>query len=116
MAENLFNKVWGLHEVRKLPNGESQLFIGLHLIHEVTSPQAFQMIREQGLARMKPKVRKIEGSGALGKGVYSKDVILKIIQQLGVNGGLGYAYEYSGETFSNMTMEERMSVCNMSIE
>ncbi|HLC92906.1 MAG TPA: 3-isopropylmalate dehydratase large subunit [archaeon] len=225
MGENLFNKVWQLHEVQKLPNGESQLFIGLHLIHEVTSPQAFQMIREQKLkvafpqrtiatvdhivptasqqrpfsdpmaeqmmqalernakeygitffgpdsgkqgivhvigpelgltqpgmtiacgdshtsthgafgavafgigtsqvrdvlasqclAITKPKVRKIDVSGKLGKGVYSKDVILKIIQELGVNGGIGYAYEYAGETFENMSMEERMSVCNMSIE
>jgi len=225
MPDNLFNKVWKLHEVRKLPNGDSQLFIGLHLIHEVTSPQAFQMLRERGLkvafpertiatvdhivptksqvrpysdslaeqmmseiernakefgisfygvdsgkqgivhvigpelgltqpgmtiacgdshtsthgafgaiafgigtsqirdvlasqclSMQKPKVRKISTGGRLGKGVYSKDVILKIIQQLGVKGGLGYVYEYAGETFDSMTMEERMSVCNMSIE
>ncbi|MEK6957509.1 MAG: 3-isopropylmalate dehydratase large subunit [archaeon] len=225
MPENLFNKVWQLHEVQKLPSGESQLFIGLHLIHEVTSPQAFQMLREQNLkvafpertiatvdhivptasqkrpysdsmaeammgeieknakqfgvrfygvdsgkqgivhvigpelgltqpgmtiacgdshtsthgafgaiafgigttqvrdvlasqciSLAKPKVRKIGVSGKPGKGVYSKDVILKIIQQLGVKGGIGYSYEYAGETFENMSMEERMSVCNMSIE
>src|SRR3990167_4821393 len=48
-SENLFNKVWDLHTVRQLPSGQSQLFIGLHLIHEVTSPQAFQMLREKGL-------------------------------------------------------------------
>ncbi len=225
MHENLFNKVWEMHEVQKLPNGESQLLIGLHLIHEVTSPQAFQMLREQNLSvafpertvatvdhiiptqsqqrpfsdsmaeqmmselekntrefgirffgpdsgkqgivhvigpelgltqpgmtiacgdshtsthgafgaiaigigttqvrdvlasqclcLSKPKVRKIDVSGSLAKGVYSKDVILKIIQQLGVNGGIGYAYEYAGEAFDKMSMEERMSVCNMSIE
>jgi 3-isopropylmalate/(R)-2-methylmalate dehydratase large subunit len=45
----LLDKVWDLHAVRELPNGQTQLFIGLHLIHEVTSPQAFQMIREKGL-------------------------------------------------------------------
>ncbi|MCR4335829.1 MAG: 3-isopropylmalate dehydratase large subunit [archaeon] len=225
MSDNLFNKVWQLHEVQKLPNGESQLFIGLHLIHEVTSPQAFAMIREknlkvafpkrtvatvdhiiptvsqkrpfedslaeemiseieknskefgirfygpesgkQGIVHVigpelgltqpgmtiacgdshtsthgafgaiafgigtsqvrdvlasqcisisKPKVRKIEVTGSLGKGVYSKDVILKIIEQLGVKGGIGYAYEFAGQTFENMSIEERMSVCNMSIE
>ncbi len=225
MSENLFNKVWKLHEVQKLPNGESQLFIGLHLVHEVTSPQAFAMLREQHLkvafpertvatadhiiptlsqvrpfgdsmaeemmgameknarefgvkfyspatgkqgivhvigpelgltqpgmtiacgdshtsthgafgavafgigtsqvrdvlasqclSLTKSKVRKINVEGKLGKGVYSKDVILKIIRQLGVKGGIGYAYEYAGETFDAMTMEERMSVCNMSIE
>ncbi|MEK6876422.1 MAG: 3-isopropylmalate dehydratase large subunit [Nanoarchaeota archaeon] len=223
--ENLFNKVWKLHSVRELPSGQTQLFIGLHLIHEVTSPQAFQMLRErklkvacpkntfatvdhimptddisrplkdplaeqmfsalekntkefdiplfdyktkkqgivhiigpelgltqpgmtiacgdshtsthgafgnialgigtsqirdilatQCLAMGKPKVRRINVNGKLGKGVYAKDVILKIIQQLGVKGGIGYAYEYGGKVLDNMSMEERMSVCNMSIE
>ena len=46
---NLFNKVWDLHTVRELPSGQTQLFIGLHLVHEVTSPQAFAMLRERGL-------------------------------------------------------------------
>ncbi len=49
MGKTLLDKVWDLHTVRELPNGQTQLFIGLHLIHEVTSPQAFQMIREKGL-------------------------------------------------------------------
>ena len=223
--ENLFNKVWNMHSVRELPSGQTQLFIGLHLIHEVTSPQAFQMLRErklkvacpkntfatvdhimptddvsrplkdplaekmfsalekntkefdiplfdyktkkqgivhiigpelgltqpgmtiacgdshtsthgafgnialgigtsqirdvlatQCLAMSKPKVRRINVNGKLGKGVYAKDVILKIIQQLGVKGGIGYAYEYGGKVLDSMSMEERMSICNMSIE
>jgi 3-isopropylmalate/(R)-2-methylmalate dehydratase large subunit len=225
MAENLFNKVWNLHKVGTLPSGQTQLFIGLHLIHEVTSPQAFDMLRERGLkvlypqrtfatvdhivptdnqlrpfqdtlaegmmsaiekncrefgvtlfnldddrqgivhavgpeqgltqpgmtvacgdshtsthgafgaiafgigtsqvayvlstqtlAMSKPKVRRIEVNGELGHGVYAKDVILYIIRQLGVNGGVGYAYEYAGDVFDRMNMEERMTVCNMSIE
>jgi len=62
------------------------------------------------------KVRKVLVSGVLPKGVFAKDVILKIIQTLGVNGGIGYAYEYSGDVFANMSMEARMTVCNMSIE
>ena len=49
-GKNLFNKVWDAHSVRELPNGQTQLFIGLHLIHEVTSPQAFEMLREMGLS------------------------------------------------------------------
>lgn len=223
--ENLFSKVWKMHTVRELPSGQTQLFIGLHLVHEVTSPQAFQMLRErklkvaypqntfatvdhimptddvsrplkdpmaeqmlsalekntkefniplfdfktkkqgivhiigpelgltqpgmtiacgdshtsthgafgaigigigtsqvrdvlatQCLAVEKPKVRKINVNGRLDKGVYAKDVILKIIQALGVKGGIGYAYEYAGKVLENMTMEERMSICNMSIE
>lgn len=50
----LFDKVWDLHTVGTLPSGQTQLFIGLHLIHEVTSPQAFAMLRERGLTVMFP--------------------------------------------------------------
>ena len=221
----LFDKVWDLHTVGTLPSGQTQLFIGLHLIHEVTSPQAFAMLRERGLKVMFPertvatvdhivptenqarpfaddmaeemmraieqntqinnitfhnigsgnqgvvhviapeqgltqpgmtiacgdshtsthgafgaiafgigtsqvrdvlasqtlalaklKVRKIEVNGALRPGVYAKDVILHIIRTLGVTGGVGYAYEFAGTTFKQMSMEERMTVCNMAIE
>ena len=49
MAKTLFQKVWEAHTVRQLPNGQTQLFIGTHLIHEVTSPQAFGMLRDLGL-------------------------------------------------------------------
>lgn len=221
----LFDKVWDLHTVGTLPSGQTQLFIGLHLIHEVTSPQAFAMLRErnlqvlfpertvatvdhivptenqarpfadvlaeemmqaleqntkdygikfynvgsgnqgivhviapeqgltqpgmtiacgdshtsthgafgaiafgigtsqvrdvlasQTLALAKLKVRKIEINGKLPHGVFAKDVILHIIRKLGVKGGVGYAYEFAGTTFEAMSMEERMTVCNMSIE
>ena len=221
----LFDKVWDAHTVGTLPSGQTQLFIGLHLIHEVTSPQAFAMLRERGLpvlfpdrtiatvdhiiptnsrdrplqdplaeemmqsleqncqensitlysvgsgnqgivhviapeqgltqpgmtiacgdshtsthgafgaiafgigtsqvrdvlasqtlALAKLKVRRVEVNGALSPGVYAKDVILHIIRKLGVKGGVGYAYEFAGTTFEQMDMEERMTVCNMSIE
>ena len=221
----LFDKVWNLHTVSILPSGQTQLFIGLHLIHEVTSPQAFAMLRErklkvlypertvatvdhiiptdnqarpfvdtlaeemmqalerncqeygirfynvgsgnqgivhviapeqgltqpgmtvacgdshtsthgafgaiafgigtsqvrdvlvsQTLALSKLKVRKIEINGKLSPGVYAKDVILHIIRTLGVKGGVGYAYEFAGTTIEQMTMEERMTICNMAIE
>jgi 3-isopropylmalate/(R)-2-methylmalate dehydratase large subunit len=55
-------------------------------------------------------------NGALPAGVYAKDVILHIIRTIGVKGGVGFAYEYAGSTLERMTMEERMTVCNMSIE
>jgi len=55
-------------------------------------------------------------NGQLRPGVYAKDVILHIIRTLGVKGGIGYAYEYAGEVFKRMSLEERMTVCNMSIE
>ncbi|MEO1433027.1 MAG: 3-isopropylmalate dehydratase large subunit [Cyanobacteria bacterium J06633_8] len=221
----LFDKVWDLHTVGTLASGQTQLFIGLHLIHEVTSPQAFAMLRERGLkvlfpertvatvdhivptdnqarpfadtlaeemmqaletncqenditfynigtgnqgivhviapeqgltqpgmtiacgdshtsthgafgaiafgigtsqvrdvlasqtlALSKLKVRKIEVNGTLKPGVYAKDVVLHIIRTLGVKGGVGYAYEFAGTTFEQMSMEERMTACNMSIE
>src|SRR3954471_20191084 len=48
MGKTLLQKVWDLHTVRTLPTGQTQLFIGLHLIHEVTSPQAFDMLRLRG--------------------------------------------------------------------
>jgi 3-isopropylmalate/(R)-2-methylmalate dehydratase large subunit len=225
MGESLFDKVWDLHTVRELPSGQSQLLIGLHLIHEVTSPQGFQMLEAAGLevlhpertvatvdhivptdsqarpfadtlaermlaalerncrkhgirlfdvgsgrqgivhvigpqlgltqpgqtiacgdshtsthgafgaialgigtsqvrdvlasqclALARPGVRRIEVSGKLGRGVYAKDVILHVIRSLGVKGGIGYAYEYAGEVIEALSMEERMTLCNMSIE
>ena len=51
----LYDKVWALHRVAELPGGQTQLFIGLHLIHEVTSPQAFTMLRERGLGVRHPE-------------------------------------------------------------
>ena len=225
MGSTLLDKVWDAHTVRKLPNGQTQLFVGLHLIHEVTSPQAFDMLRTRGwsvrypdrtiatvdhivptLDQRRPfsdlmaedmlaalerncrwagvklfdlssgsqgivhvigpelgltqpgmtiacgdshtsthgafgavalgigtsqvrdvlasqclamdplKVRRIRVDGQLGRGVYAKDVILEIIRRLGVNGGVGYAYEYAGDAIARMSMDERMTICNMSIE
>jgi len=225
MGKTLLHKVWDQHTVRQLPSGQTQLYIGLHLVHEVTSPQAFQMLRERGLTVRFPertfatvdhivptdvterpfiddlaeemivaieqnaaefeiplfniddqrqgivhvigpeqgltqpgmtiacgdshtsthgafgavafgigtsqvrdvlatqclamdplKVRQIEVGGSLSEGIYAKDVILHIIGQLGVNGGVGYGYEYAGPVIEAMSIEERMTVCNMSIE
>ena len=48
MADTLFHKVWNAHAVRRLASGQTQLFVGLHLIHEVTTPQAFDMLRQHG--------------------------------------------------------------------
>ncbi len=221
----LYDKVWDRHAVTELPTGQTQLFVGLHLIHEVTSPQAFGMLRERDLdvayperthatvdhivptadqsrpygddaaeqmmreleenvrdsgiqfdhpdtgnqgivhvigpeqgitqpgmtivcgdshtsthgafgalafgigtsqirdvlatgtvAMEKQKVRKIEVTKQLGPGVTAKDVVLTIIRRLGVEGGVGYVYEYAGEAIESLGMEGRMSICNMSIE
>ena len=48
MPATLFQKVWDAHAVRTLPSGQTQLFVGLHLVHEVTTPQAFDMMRQHG--------------------------------------------------------------------
>ena len=225
MSDTLFHKVWDMHRVRQLPSGQTQLFIGLHLVHEVTTPQAFDMLRQHGWrvafpertfatmdhivptkAQQRPfldvmaeqmasslerncreagiplwapdsemqgivhvigpelgltqpgmtiacgdshtsthgalgaialgigtsqvrdvlasqclaldplKVRRIDVKGNLRPGVYAKDVILTIIRRLGVQGGVGFAYEYGGSTIDAMTIDERMTICNMSIE
>jgi 3-isopropylmalate/(R)-2-methylmalate dehydratase large subunit len=70
----------------------------------------------QTLWQTKPKTLKLEVNGKLGYGVTAKDVILYIIATYGVNFGGGHIVEYSGDVFRNMSMEERMTVCNMSIE
>src|SRR5437016_2791393 len=207
MADTLFHKVWNAHAVRTLPTGQTQLFVGLHLVHEVTTPQAFDMLRQHGwrvafpdrtfatvdhivptssqrrpfldlmaeemavalerncrehsiplwaeesdnqgivhvigpelgltqpgmtiacgdshtsthgamgaiafgigtsqvrdvlasqcLALDPLKVRRIDVHGRLARGVYAKDLILTIIRAPGVQGGVGYAYEYGGST------------------
>lgn len=64
----------------------------------------------------KPKVMKVEFKGKLQPGVYAKDAILKLIATIGIGGGTGYVIEYCGEAIKSMSMEERMTVCNMSIE
>ncbi len=74
------------------------------------------VLASQCLMQYKPKKMRITVEGDLNKGVTSKDVILYIISKLGAGGGTGYFVEYAGSTFRNMSMEARMTVCNMSIE
>ena len=225
MAKTLFDKVWEAHVVEQMDQGPSVLYIDKHLIHEVTSPQAFQELEDrniklfrpqqvvatadhntptinqdqpvkdplsrkqlqqltencakhgitlyglgheyngivhvmapelgitqpgmtmvcgdshtsthgafgsiafgigtsqvaqvfasQSLLLARPKTMRITVNGSLNKGVLPKDVILYIIAQIGTNAGTGYFCEYAGEVFEQMSMEGRMSVCNMSIE
>lgn len=70
----------------------------------------------QTLWQSKPKSLKVQIDGKLGQGVLAKDVILYVLSKHGVNFGTGHIIEYCGEVIRNMTMEERMTVCNMSIE
>jgi 3-isopropylmalate/(R)-2-methylmalate dehydratase large subunit len=225
MGKSLYEKVFDRHTVRRLNSGQYQVLMGLHLVHEVTSPQAFAMLREAGLKVLYPTrtfgacdhviptdnparpfadplaeemiaelekncrdfrilyfspqdgeqgvihvlgpekgltqpgmticcgdshtathgafgalalgigtsqvrdvlatqtlplaklpVRRVEVEGQLNPGVYAKDLVLYLINRLGVQGGVGYAYEYAGEAIEQLSMEGRMTVCNMAIE
>jgi 3-isopropylmalate/(R)-2-methylmalate dehydratase large subunit len=82
----------------------------------IGTSQVRDVLATQTMALGTLKVRRINVTGRLRPGVYAKDVILHIIRVLGVNGGTGFAYEYGGEVFDRFSMEERMTVCNMSIE
>jgi 3-isopropylmalate/(R)-2-methylmalate dehydratase large subunit len=74
------------------------------------------VLATQCLIQRKPKTFAIRLDGRLNKGVTAKDLILAVIGRIGVNGGLGHVLEYTGSCVKALTMEERMTVCNMSIE
>src|SRR5258707_954798 len=221
----LFKKIWDSHLVCAGPEGSSILYIDMHLVHEVTSPQAFEGLRvagrrlrrpdltvatldhnipttgnrflledalartqvealrrncrefgvqlfdlespEQGivhvigpelgltqpgmmivcgdshtsthgafgalafgigtsevehvlatqcLVQKRPKTMLVQFNGALGNGVTSKDMILGLIAQIGTDGATGHVIEYAGEAVRALSMEARMTICNMSIE
>ena len=225
MGKTLFEKIWDRHLVASIDESTNLVFIDLHLVHEVTSPQAFDSLRlagrkvkhpemtlatvdhgvptsnrllgikdplskiqiealennceefgvtlfgindprqgivhvigpEQGitqpgmtivcgdshtathgafgalafgigtsevehvlatqtLAMEKPKTMKVEVIGDVSKGVGPKDIILGIIRKIGTGGGAGHVIEYVGDVIQNMSMENRMTICNMSIE
>ena len=225
MAKTLFEKIWDKHLVASIDQSTNLVFIDLHLVHEVTSPQAFDSLRiagrsvkhpeltlatvdhgvptsnrllgikdplskiqiealetnceefgvtlfgindprqgivhvigpEQGitqpgmtivcgdshtathgafgalafgigtsevehvlatqtLAMEKPKTMKVEVIGDVSEGVGPKDIILGIIRKIGTGGGAGHVIEYVGDVIQNMSMENRMTICNMSIE
>ena len=82
----------------------------------IGTSQVRDVLASQCLALDPLKVRRIDVNGRLNRGVYAKDVILTIIRRLGVQGGVGFAYEYGGTTLDAMTIDERMTICNMSIE
>jgi 3-isopropylmalate/(R)-2-methylmalate dehydratase large subunit len=225
MAKTLFEKIWDKHVIKTIDGGPSVIYIDKHLIHEVTSPQAFKGIENRGLEvfrpkqivatadhnvptlhqelpikeelsrvqvqkliencakhnvelyglghpyqgivhvigpelgltqpgmtivcgdshtsthgafgaiafgigtsevemvmatqcvlQSKPKLMRINVGGALNKGVTSKDIILYIIAQISASGATGYFVEYAGSAIRSLSMEGRMTVCNMSIE
>lgn len=82
----------------------------------IGTSQVEQVFATQCLLLQKPKTMKIEVNGELGKGVGAKDIILYIISQISAAGGTGYFIEYAGSTIQSLSMEARMTICNMSIE
>jgi 3-isopropylmalate/(R)-2-methylmalate dehydratase large subunit len=82
----------------------------------VGTSQVRDVLATQCLAMDKPRLRRVRFSGRPGPGVTAKDLTLAMIRRLGVNGGVGYAYEYAGDAVAEMSMDERMTLCNMSIE
>src|SRR5919106_1760480 len=74
------------------------------------------VLATQTLSQARPKTMAVEVNGQLHEGVVAKDVILSIIRTIGVSGGIGHVIEYRGDTIRALSMEGRMTVCNMSIE
>ena len=225
MPKTLFQKIWDSHVVTEQPDSPAVLYIDLHLVHEVTSPQAFTGLRQRGLKvrrpaktlatmdhsipttpldvpiadalaaaqikqmetnaaefgitlhgmdsphrgivhvigpelgrtqpgmtivcgdshtathgafgalafgigtsevehvlatqcllQKKPKTYEVRVNGILAKGVSAKDIILALIAKIGIGGGTGHVIEYTGEAIRGLSMEQRMTICNMSIE
>jgi len=225
MPKTLFDKIWDSHIVTEQPNSPAILYVDLHLVHEVTSPQAFTGLRQRGLRvrrpektlatmdhsipttppdvpiadamaaaqirqmevnaaefgitlhgmgsphrgivhvigpelgrtqpgmtivcgdshtathgafgalafgigtsevehvlaaqcllQRKPETYEVRVNGTLPVGVSAKDIILALIAKIGVGGGTGHVFEYTGEAIRGLNMEQRMTVCNMSIE
>jgi 3-isopropylmalate/(R)-2-methylmalate dehydratase large subunit len=82
----------------------------------IGASEMMHVLATQMIWQRKPKTLRVGVDGTLPKGVAAKDVILAIIAKIGVGGGVGHLIEYAGSTFAAMSMEARMTVCNMSIE
>jgi 3-isopropylmalate/(R)-2-methylmalate dehydratase large subunit len=86
------------------------------LAHGIGTSEVEHVLATQTLIQRKAKNMRVRVDGALKEGVTAKDIILAIIGEIGTAGGTGYVIEYSGEAISALSMEGRMTICNMSIE
>jgi 3-isopropylmalate/(R)-2-methylmalate dehydratase large subunit len=82
----------------------------------IGTSEVAHVLASQCLIQNRPKTMEVRVDGRLGAGVTAKDIILAIIAQNGVGGGTGHVFEYTGEAIRALSMEERMTICNMSIE
>ncbi|HCD51118.1 MAG TPA: 3-isopropylmalate dehydratase large subunit, partial [Balneolaceae bacterium] len=79
----------------------------------IGTSQVEQVMATQCLLVQRPKTMRITIDGELGKGIYSKDIILYIISKLSTSGGTGHFVEYAGSAIRSLSMEARMTICNM---
>jgi 3-isopropylmalate/(R)-2-methylmalate dehydratase large subunit len=82
----------------------------------IGTSEVAHVLATQTLLQRKPKSYEVRVDGRLGNGVTAKDVILKLLATIGVGGGTGHVFEYTGEAIRALSMEQRMTICNMSIE
>jgi 3-isopropylmalate/(R)-2-methylmalate dehydratase large subunit len=82
----------------------------------IGTSEVAHVLATQCLLQNRPRTMEVEVAGRLAPGVAAKDIILAIIAQIGIGGGTGYVFEYTGEAIRALSMEERMTICNMSIE
>jgi 3-isopropylmalate/(R)-2-methylmalate dehydratase large subunit len=82
----------------------------------IGTSEVAHVLATQCLIQSRPKTMEVRVEGRLGPGVTAKDIILAIIAKIGVGGGTGHVFEYTGEAIRALSMEERMTICNMSIE
>ena len=82
----------------------------------IGSSETTHVVATQTIWQRRPGTLRIKIDGALGFGVTAKDIILAVIAKIGIGGAIGYAIEYAGSTIARMSMNERMTICNMSIE
>src|SRR5690606_14915066 len=82
----------------------------------IGASEVAHVLATQTIWQVRPKLLRIAVEGRLGAGVTAKDVILAVIARFGANVGLGHAIEFAGSAIRGLTMEGRMTVCNMAIE
>ena len=82
----------------------------------IGASETTHVVATQTIWQRRPETLRISIEGTLGFGVTAKDIILAVIAKIGIGGAIGYAIEYAGSTIARMSMNERMTVCNMSIE
>lgn len=82
----------------------------------IGTTEVAQVMATGCLLRERPFTMKVEFKGELGSSVFAKDMILKLIEKIGIGGATGHIIEYCGDIVSRLSMEERMTICNMSIE